>query len=88
MPPEIGRAMVSRYKSAMELCFADRYEALANVQNFNLTAVLVGCSGILMLWVFKKLNQRYLPGLPLPSQVKEEFYTKLYHEQAAVPVHC
>lgn len=48
----------------------DRYEALTNVHNFNLTAVLVGCSGILMLWVFKKLNQRYLPGLPLPSQVK------------------
>eukprot|EP00904_Undaria_pinnatifida_P011024 jgi/Undpi1/7051/HiC_scaffold_21.g09525.m1 len=45
------------------------YEAVTNVRNFNLTSIFIGLSGILVLWVFKKLNNRYLPNLPLPSQV-------------------
>ncbi|CAN0326268.1 unnamed protein product [Pylaiella littoralis] len=44
-------------------------EAVTNVQNFNITSVGIGVSGILLLVVFKKLNTRYLPHLPLPSQV-------------------
>ncbi|CAN0200794.1 unnamed protein product, partial [Hapterophycus canaliculatus] len=45
------------------------YEAITSVQEFNLTSIGIGVSGILLLMVFKKLNHRYLPDLPLPSQV-------------------
>ena len=46
-----------------------RYEAVTNVHNFNLTSLSIGVAGIFSLWVCKKLNNRYLPNLPLPSQV-------------------
>ncbi|CAB1115838.1 sulP [Ectocarpus sp. CCAP 1310/34] len=45
------------------------YEAVTNVPKFNIASVCVGVSGILLLMIFKKLNSRYLPHLPLPSQV-------------------
>ncbi|CAM9422786.1 unnamed protein product [Ectocarpus sp. 4 AP-2014] len=45
------------------------YEAVTNVPKFNIASVCVGVSGILLLMIFKKLNHRYLPHLPLPSQV-------------------
>ncbi|CAM9135564.1 unnamed protein product [Ectocarpus sp. 6 AP-2014] len=45
------------------------YEAVTNVPKFNIASVCVGVSGILLLMIFKKLNNRYLPHLPLPSQV-------------------
>eukprot|EP00752_Nemacystus_decipiens_P001735 g1678.t1 len=44
-------------------------EAVSNVHHFNITSLCIGVTGILALMLFKKLNQRYLPDLPLPSQV-------------------
>lgn len=46
---------------------------MSNVQHFNITAIGIGVAGILALMVFKSLNQRYLPHLPLPSQVCADY---------------
>lgn len=57
------------YLCACVLVYFCRLEAVTNIQNFNVTSIAIGVSGILLLMIFKKLNQRYLPDLPLPSQV-------------------
>ncbi len=57
--------------ASISITMAIRYEAVTNVHNFNVTAIAIGVTGIVTLVVFKKLNQKYLPDFPLPSQVGE-----------------
>ncbi|CAM9481878.1 unnamed protein product, partial [Discosporangium mesarthrocarpum] len=45
------------------------YAALSNIQNINIVALILGLSGILLLLVLKKANNKYLPKIPLPTQV-------------------
>lgn len=64
-----------------------RIEAVTNVPNYNMVAFMVGLGGIFSLWVFKKANQRYLPDIPLPSQVRlriEERVLEFFHFYASM----
>ncbi len=44
-------------------------DALKSIPDWNWTALIMGCSGIALLYIMKKANNAFLPRVPLPTQL-------------------
>ncbi len=44
-------------------------DAITSISDWNWTSLIVGCTGILFLFIMKKANTAFLPRVPLPNQL-------------------